>query len=720
MRPTAHRRNIRTARAAALVASLVTPYASAAEYADWSSNDFGGIGLIQTPTARFAPDGEFRVGVSTADPYNQILFGMQLLPWLEAGFRYAEVKNRLYGPESFSGDQSYKDRSIDLKLRLREESPMLPAFAFGVLDIGGTGLFASEYLVASKQVAGLDWTLGLAWGRMGARGGIRNPFAVASDKFEDRPATEARGDVGLERMFGGHDVGLFGGVQWQTPLPHLSLKLEYDGNDYKSEALDNNLDADSPVNVALNYRLGRNADVSAGLERGNTFMARFVMYTNFHRDRGPDKVLDPPSTPLITLQPEQEAALAPSTAVDADFFERVKRELARQKIQLVAMDSHDLLADIQVWFTQDLSDDEPRVIGRIGQTLAMMAPPQYYTFTLSHLVAGAESYRVRLQRDAIDAAIDFDARPATLRHNWQRMPTRTQVPADVAFKAPSPYPSFDWYTGPALRQHIGGPDDFYFGQLWWRLGGRLALSPRWSLSGQVGADIYNNFDGLKQTSDSRLPKVRSDIVRYLKEGENNLVRLETNYVWSPRPSWYARLSGGIFEEMYGGIAGEVLYRRPEARWAVGLDVNRVRQRDFDQRFSFRDYEVTTGHLTGYFQLPFYGMSAQLSAGRYLAGDKGGTLELSRRFASGVSAGLFATKTDVSSEDFGEGSFDKGFFVIVPFDLFFARSSSNRTVPLVFRPLTRDGGQRVRDGVGLFGLTESGRLDPDADWSNALR
>ena len=171
--------------------------------------------------------------------------------------------------------------------------------------------------------------------------------------------------------------------------------------------------------------------------------------------------------------------------------------------------------------------------------------------------------------------------------------------------------------------------------------------------------------------------------------------------------------------MYGGVAGELLYRRSTSRWAVGLDVNRVRQRDFDQQFSFRDYEVTTGHLTGYFDLPFYDMSARLSVGRYLARDKGGTLELSRRFASGIVAGVFATKTNVSSEDFGEGNFDKGIFIVLPFDLFFAKST-RRAVPIVFRPLTRDGGQRVRDGIGLFGLTEAGHLDPDTDWSNALR
>ena len=47
----------------------------------------------------------------------------------------------------------------------------------------------------------------------------------------------------------------------------------------------------------------------------------------------------------------------------------------------------------------------------------------------------------------------------------------------------------------------------------------------------------------------------------------------------------------------------------------------------------------------------------------LAGDKGVTLDLSRRFKSGFTMGVFATKTNLSAEEFGEGSFDKGFLHI---------------------------------------------------------
>ena len=130
--------------------------------------------------------------------------------------------------------------------------------------------------------------------------------------------------------------------------------------------------------------------------------------------------------------------------------------------------------------------------------------------------------------------------------------------------------------------------------------------------------------------------------------------------------------------MYTGFGGEVLYRPTGKRWAAGLDLNRVWQRDFDGRFGLRNYDVTTGHFTYYHRLPFHEVLAAVSVGRYLAKDKGVTVELSRTFNNGVTFGVFATKTNVSSQEFGEGSFDKGFFMSLPFDAFISRPTSKLT------------------------------------------
>ncbi len=94
----------------------------------------------------------------------------------------------------------------------------------------------------------------------------------------------------------------------------------------------------------------------------------------------------------------------------------------------------------------------------------------------------------------------------------------------------------------------------------------------------------------------------------------------------------------------------------------------------------------------------------MSAGRYLAGDYGMTFELSRRFDNGVRVGAFFTKTNVSAADFGEGSFDKGFYIKFPFGVFL-RNHSKQEANFLFRPLTRDGGQKVGIGPSLFELVD---------------
>jgi hypothetical protein len=705
--------NTRWARPAAVAALILSAGPAAAE--DYSSGDFGGVGLLQTPTARMSDDGELKAGISLVSPYNQLLLGVQLFPWMETQLRYIEISNRLYGPEDFSGNQTYKDRGVDFKIRLVEEGEYLPNISVGVMDIGGTGLFASEYLVANRRYHDFDFSFGLGWGRLGSGGGLKNPLRLFSSKFEDRPTAEQAGGFGFNRFFRGAEIAPFGGVQWQSPIDGISLKFEYDGNDYKSEPLGDDQKIHFPINAAVNWRIWDSVDLSAGIERGDTAMVRLSAFTNFISNRGPTKVLDAPTTPAYLGDAKAKGKpLQQADSIDSASVDQIREELKRQQITLVALNSNAKDGTVTVWMTQGFARDPHRVIGRVAQTLAVLAPEQYTAFTVVNVVGKEETYRVTVLRRQIQDYVDFKGSVEEVRASALIDQPRDEAYAQAEYQDFVHYPAFSWGMGPALRQHVGGPDDFYFGQLWWRTNATLAVTSNWSFSTSLGVNIYNNFDNLKVRDNSSLPHVRSDIVQYLKQGENNLVKLETDYVWSPAPDWKARLSAGIFEEMYGGVAGEVLYAEPYKPWAIGVDTNWVRKRDFNQRFGFQDYDVVTGHLTGYFDLPFYNMHMNVSVGRYLAGDVGGTVEISREFVSGVVVGAFATKTDVSAEQFGEGKFDKGFFIYLPLDLFFPRST-RRGASLVFKPLTRDGGQKVRDGNALYGTVDANHFDPDSDW-----
>ena len=90
--------------------------------------------------------------------------------------------------------------------------------------------------------------------------------------------------------------------------------------------------------------------------------------------------------------------------------------------------------------------------------------------------------------------------------------------------------------------------------------------------------------------------------------------------------------------MYGGVGGELLYMPDNKRWALGLDAYWVKQREFDQKFSFQDYQTVTGFVSFYYNLPFYDMRFKGSVGKFLGKDTGVNIDLSRRFKTGARVG----------------------------------------------------------------------------------
>ena len=104
-------------------------------------SDYGTTGLIDIPTARFANDGLFAVGASVDGRHRQFSVTYQATPWLQGTFRYTGFK-----------DFFLWDRNYEIKARLWEEDVFLPQVAVGIPDIVGTGVFGSEYVVASKKI----------------------------------------------------------------------------------------------------------------------------------------------------------------------------------------------------------------------------------------------------------------------------------------------------------------------------------------------------------------------------------------------------------------------------------------------------------------------------------------------------------------------------------------------------------------------------------------
>lgn len=278
-----------------------------------TASDWGLVGLLQTPTARMHPAGSLGLTYTRTDPYGRLSVVTQPFDWMEAGFRYVDVSNQLYGP-AIAGDQTYKDKSFDMKLRLMQESAWQPQLAVGIRDLAGTGLFAGEYVVASKRTGNFDWSLGLGLGYAGGRGNLRNPLSVLSPKFDQRPGgySGSGGEFSITQYFRG-PTALFGGVQWQSPWEPLVLKAEIDGNAYQREPFSTTLPQRSPLNVGLVYRFGDWGEASLAYERGNTLMAGFTLRSQLNQVSIP-KIADPPPVPFQTARPSRPPPTGPSPA----------------------------------------------------------------------------------------------------------------------------------------------------------------------------------------------------------------------------------------------------------------------------------------------------------------------------------------------------------------------------------------------------------------------
>ncbi len=663
-----------------------------------TSGDWAGIGLLQTPTARMAPAGSAAISLSQAVPYTRLNFNLQPLSGLETSFRYTDVSNIPYGPGM---SQSYKDKSIDMKVSLHQETTLLPEIAAGIRDLTGTGLFSGEYLVGSKRTGNLDWSLGLGWGYVGKRGDVNNPLSHLSSGFDTRKLVVGNGGQFSPSAYFHGPAAFFGGVQYQTPWEPLILKLEYDGNDYQHEPFGGNQVQKSPFNVGAVYRYSDNVDLALALERGNTATWSATFHGRLDTLSTP-KFFDPKPVAVSRFYPSREPDWKATQAEleAATGWKVVKMQRAGTEL-LVCFDQ------VSAFYWNDAID-------RIAAILHRDTPKSTLVFRIQNAgnpLHGNESL--------IDRATWVDAKTRVIAPFEKKFPVYANPYAD-GFVDPyadtlvqSPSKTLTGDLSPYLQQGLGGPDGFILYQVGARLSAKWQMRPDTWIDAAEFVRVLDNYDQFKVDGPSDLPRVRTDIRKYVESSRATMPLLQMTHVGRLASDQYFSVYGGMLETMFGGVGAEWLYRSWGSPVALGVDVNAVRQRGFDQAFSFLNYSVATGHMTLYWDTGISDIHTDLSVGRYLAGDVGATLDVSRGFGNGVNIGAWMTKTNVSSAQFGEGSFDKGIYVKIPFDAMMMTSSGS-TANLIWQPLMRDGGAKLNRAVTLETLTR-GSKGQDLQW-----
>lgn len=679
-------------------------------YSNPSYSNYGTLGLIQMPSARMHDEGTLGFSWSSNDPYLRGSLIAYPFSWFEASYQYVDVNNALYSNvESFSGDQTYKDKSFDAKFRILKESELLPQIAIGFRDIAGSGIFSAEYIVASKLYKNIDFTFGMGWGGL-SETKIKNPFTYISDSFETRTLNKDTmgGELSPGKYFSG-PAGLFGGVELFLPNFHgVRLKIEYDGTDYSEEgfrpgygnyelAFKPQRPASSKVNFGVVYPISNSIQLKAGYTKGNTFNFGFSIALGF-KDKDPVIKKNDSYTPIQNASVFKQVSTG-----NKDFVYRTAlTALNEKRLYLQAATLKD--DSLSVAYSQGKHSSYIRADGRVARALNETMPDEVKEFKLTNINASMGMHEIVIDRESFNRHLDNKFYKLVQR-NIQLNPS-TFTKEEFDFKPVSKLPTHYWKVSPSVRSQIGGPDGFYFGDLRIALHSELILKPNFTIVSHGSIGIFNTFDDLKLASDSVLPHVRTEIVNYLKESEKyNIETLQFNWFNNFSDDIYTKVSGGILESMFGGIGGEILYRPFTKNYAVGAELWHAQQRDYDQMFSFRDYKTLTGHITLYLTEPKSQVLLMLKGGRFLAKDSGIKIDISRRFKSGMRTGIFFARTDISEFEFGEGSFDKGFYFWIPIESFFSNYSRGHA-GFGLRPVTRDGAAVLNHSHNLYSVTES--------------
>lgn len=655
----------------------------------------GGTGLLQTPTARMAKEGSFYMNYNDVDEYRFWSASLQLFPWLESTVRYTDVRTQLYSPfEGFSGNQTLKDKGLDVKFRLLEESYYLPEVSFGLTDIGGTGFFSSEFINVSKAYGPFDFHLGLGTGYLGAGGNTTNPFCSASDSFCDRPSgfQGLGGKVDYDEFFKGN-ASLFGGIEYQTPIKNLILKLEYEGNDYVNDRA-GVLEQDSKWNLGAVYKWN-NFDFNLSYQRGNTIGFGVSYNFNMHTIRQVQ----------FASEPREIVGREPAESMSDLNRNRLYNDLLSDASFLLNA-THQDEDQMTFYGTQLGFRDNDVAIQRAGRIIASELPESIKTYRIVEGVSHTPLVETEIDADRFKQAAGYEVLESDIKSTYvRRDPSKSTIKNYNPAKLSGPILSAEAFW----IQTFGSPEDFYLYQGGAFVNTGYVFNPNFSVRAGVKVTLVENFDKfnfLVDGEESSLPRVRTQVREYVTRSN---VTLENAYLhWFDRiaPNVYAQAYGGYLETMFGGVGTEIIYRPVDSSISFGVDLNYVQQRDFDSETAFFDYKAFTGHASVYWRPEFLpDMQLSISAGQFLAKDKGVNVDFAKRFDSGIIVGAYAAFTNVSAAEYGEGSFTKGFYISIPFDLFsFSPAKGRGRIPWV--PIGRDGGQMLQKPVNLKDMTEA--------------
>ncbi len=638
-------------------------------------NNGGVTGLMEIPTARVMKEDSLRFGASQVYPYRYYYGAVGLLKGLEVSGRVTEIIGVKALTPSYG---NYKDKAVDVKYQFLSEGKYLPALALDIMDPTGNRLYASQSIIAGKQIYPFDFTIGIGNGRFG-----KTPLPPSANAtFKAEIFSDSRQWL--------KDSQVFWGIQF-APSPKYALMMEYNPIKYEIQTTDPaqpkyfRNPVPSQFNFGLRWRPFTWTELDLTYQRGNEIglnaSAAFEI-----------------GNPVIPIydKPYREKPIDRQNPLNG----RIATALTSLGFgNIGVVESGD---ELWIEAENDKYFYNTKAVGILLATVNEIAPPS------------VKKYRVIITQNELPLFEYEVLRQDLLDLHEGRMTTNeffylSKIRTDVTETFDAQIQNkrlFTWGWKPAMVTFLDDPSGFF----------RYAAGV--SVTGAYhpwkGASFLASVDGyplnnIKTTNQPLSIPVRSDLFSYLQQNVE-LGRLMFEQKGKPADNLYWRVSGGFLEIEYAGLDGEVATPLKDGRLMVSLSGSLVKKREPGNTFEILrpnsvNYNVKNYYYTGFLNarlnLPGPEISLDVKAGRFLAGDTGVLVTVSKNI-KGIN--LFAwyswTDTSIFSDSFNRGYHNQGIGVTIPMRLF--EGTDSKTVfDYAVAPWTRDVAQDIYHYDTLF-------------------
>ena len=653
-----------------------------------SPNNWGSTGLLEIPTARVLEENTYRIGISQIHPYRYYYGAISPLKGLEIAGRLTEILGVKVKKPGWEGYGNYKDKSIEIKYQLFPETKWLPAIAIGIADPYGTRLYASQYIVFSKQIYPFDFTIGMGNGRFG-----KKPLPSSGDSVRIEMFQNPKEWIKESQIFWGIQMALSN---------KLFLMFEYNPIKYHKQFKDPAQEkyfkepVPSSYNFGLRWKPFKWMEIDLTYQRGNRIGINFLttfnignplipIYDHFYKEKPADKKLS--------------------------LEDRITKILGNSGFSNIGV----IVINDEIWI--ELHNDKyyytPKAFEVVLKLISNVLPDTIKKIHITFKEEGIPILSYTFLKEDLDS---FVKKKLSKEEFYQLVNLDTQVTKIYSLK--TKLKNFTYGFKPSLETFLNDPSGFFkyrFGlAAWinyhlWR-GGSLILS----LKGYP----LNNISSLNKPLS--IP-VRSDIVKYIQK-DITLERLMFEQIFKSPHEIYTKLALGMLETQYGGIDVEIAKPFWDGRILFGLGSSIVKKRDPDNPLSFKIDDVKDYYTTAFLNLrtnfPEQDISVDLKLGKFLAGDEGLKITISK-FIKGVRVFFWYSFTDTSifKDKFNRDYHDKGIGIIIPIRLF-KGTDSRTSYSYVLSPWTRDVAQDIDHHINLFdfiGRNIKIYLDKDKNW-----